>query len=78
MTPRNSSTKTVTVRSTERTNTVRPRTTLTTLHGISRTQSTARSVPATLARAELTRSPRTNRAKLVVMPHDGHGIFVML
>src|SRR5262249_9667047 len=30
-------------------------------------------VPTQLARSELTTSPRTRRAKLVVIPHDGHG-----
>jgi hypothetical protein len=78
MTPRNNSTKTVIVRSTERTNRVRPRSTLATLQGMSSRHSTASSVPAALARSELSTSPRTNRAKLVVMPHEGQGIFVMV
>jgi hypothetical protein len=78
ITPRNSSTKTVIMRSTERMNTVRPRSTLATLQGISSRHSTASSVPAALARSELSKSPRTNRAKLVVMPQEGQGIFVMV
>ncbi len=64
------------VRSTERTNTVRPQTTLATLHGRSVRQSKASSVPAALARSEFSTSPRTSSAKLVVMPHEGQGTFV--
>jgi len=63
-------------RSTERTNTVRPRSALTTLHGSSRNPNTASSVPAALARSELSTSPRTSKAKLVVMPQEGQGTLV--
>src|ERR1041385_4284085 len=31
-------------------------------------------LPTQFAFAEATTSPRTNRAKLVVIPHDGHGL----
>ena len=70
--------KIVIVRSAERTNTVRPRTTLATLHGTRNKPRMPSSVPAALARSEFSTSPRTSRAKLVVMPHDGQGIFVRL
>jgi hypothetical protein len=39
-------------------------------------QNTASSVPAALARSEFLMSPRTRKAKLVVMPHAGQGCFV--
>src|SRR5262249_7892313 len=43
-------------------------------HGISSRQKPASKVPTALARNEFPTSPRINRAKLVVMPHDGQGI----
>jgi hypothetical protein len=61
------------VLSMERMNKVWPRQTLIRLQGMDRTHTRANRVPTTLARAELTRSPRTRKAKLVVMPHDGQG-----
>jgi len=64
--------------STERTSRVRPHSRLSTLHGMSRRHSPASIAPAALARTELTTSPRIIRAKLVVMPHAGQGICVIL
>src|SRR5207245_8387700 len=46
-------------------------------HGITRAQKTASPVPTQFAFIEFQTSPRTNRAKLVVIPHDGHGIPVI-
>jgi hypothetical protein len=43
------------------------------LHGMNARKQIARSVPTALARSEPSKSPRTSRAKLVVMPQDGHG-----
>jgi hypothetical protein len=62
----------------ERTSRVRPHRRLSTLHGISKRHSPASIVPAALARSELSTSPRMSRAKLVVMPHAGQGICVIL
>lgn len=48
--------------------------TLARLQGISARPKSANSVPTALARREFTKSPCTSKAKLVVMPHDGHGM----
>ena len=47
---------------------------LATAHTSVSAHSTAISVPAQFARSDATTSPRTSRAKLVVIPHDGHGL----
>ena len=60
-------------RSIEWRNSVRLQTTLARHQGMSVRQNTASNVPTALARSELTTSPLISRAKLVVMPHDGHG-----
>ena len=59
--------------SADRTHTHRPRAALATLHGISPRRNVASSVPTGLARSDATGSPCMSRAKLVVMPQDGHG-----
>jgi hypothetical protein len=64
--------------SSDRTSRVRPHSRLSRLHGMRNRHSPPSIAPAALARSELTTSPRMSRAKLVVMPHAGQGIFVML
>jgi hypothetical protein len=63
----------VSARSMERMNSVRPQTTQARHQGISKRQNPANSVPIALARREFLKSPCISKAKLVVMPHDGHG-----
>src|ERR1041384_578132 len=41
-------------------------------------QSTQMQLPTQFARSEESTSPRTNSAKLVVIPHDGHGFPVIV
>ncbi len=47
-------------------------------HTIVSAHSTAISVPAQFAFSEATTSPRTRSAKLVVIPHAGHGLPVII
>jgi hypothetical protein len=47
------------------------------LQGMNARKPAARTVPTALALSEFSRSPRTSRAKLVVMPQDGHGSLVI-
>jgi len=63
--------KTVSTRRTQRS---RPRSDDAMLHGMNNAQKTASPVPTQFARNEFEISPRTKSAKLVVIPHDGHGI----
>src|SRR5207253_8394136 len=63
----------VTVFSSERMNSDRPRNALVRLQGMKIRQKTASSVPTALARSEFFKSPRTSNAKLVVMPQEGQG-----
>jgi hypothetical protein len=70
---RNTRTNQVRLRSTESTKSVRLHTKLARHQGMSIRQNRASSVPTALARSELDTSPRTSRAKLVVMPHEGQG-----
>ncbi len=66
-------TRRVSVCSTERMKTVRRFQALTRLQGRNSKHIRASSVPTQLARSELPTSPRTSKAKLVVMPQAGQG-----
>jgi hypothetical protein len=74
MSTRNINTVQVSARSIDRMNSGRARIALTTAHGIRASQNRASKVPTELAQSEFSTSPRMSRAKLVVMPHDGHGM----
>jgi len=58
----------------DRTNGDRPRMTATAAQGTNNIPKPHKRVPTQLARIELRTSPRTSRAKLVVMPQAGHGL----
>jgi hypothetical protein len=64
----------VNARSSDRIKKGRPHSAQARLQGMKARQQTASRVPTALARSEFHRSPRTSKAKLVVMPHDGQGI----
>src|SRR6266540_6506825 len=51
-----------------------PQTPLAAAHNSVIAQTTQIILPTQFAFAEATTSPRTRRAKLVVIPHDGHGL----
>ncbi len=70
---RNTTTRPVSIRSTERMPYSRPRRAQTRHQGIAARHTSASRVPTALACNECRRSPWTSRAKLVVMPHDGQG-----
>jgi hypothetical protein len=55
----------------------RPKYALARFHGTSARQKSASTVPTAFALSEFHRSPCRSRAKLVVIPHDGHGTPVM-
>lgn len=73
MTTTNPRTNHVSVRSSEITQSSRPRVAEAMLQGISARHSAASNVPTALARREFHKSPCISSAKLVVIPHDGHG-----
>jgi hypothetical protein len=70
---RNARTTRVRARSSDTMKNGRPNHAQARFHGISARQKSARSVPTALALSEFQTSPCIKSAKLVVMPHDGHG-----
>src|SRR5262245_60861422 len=60
------------------TNSGLPQRALASAHTSVNAHSTQITLPTQLARIDASLSPRTRRAKLVVIPHDGHGLPVRI